>query len=72
MYEWGKLQGFVPLASTLEGKQDILEEAAKRGLAIVTWGRVNNQPDYVKAQGSWGVASAILDDVAEVVKALAE
>lgn len=60
----------MPLAKTLDGQLHLLQDAAQKGLAVVTWGDVNNQAEFVKVQASWGVGAVILDDVSQVVKAL--
>ena len=51
-------------------QSDVVELANLRGLAVSTYGHLNNDPAFIAKQSDVGMAAAIVDDVRGIVQAL--
>uniref|UniRef100_A0A7S3VIY4 glycerophosphodiester phosphodiesterase n=1 Tax=Dunaliella tertiolecta TaxID=3047 RepID=A0A7S3VIY4_DUNTE len=65
-----QLAGIVAPASVLLANQGMVAAAKAANLALMTYGRENNEPENVRQQAKLGVKGAILDEVEHVVKEL--
>lgn len=64
------LQGVVLNTVALQRQGDVVEAARDRGLRIMTYGSLNDDPEWVRRQWYMGVQGVIVDDVAGVAAAL--
>lgn len=64
--------GIVAPASILLANKGMVAEAEAANLAVLTYGRENNEPENVRKQAELGVKGAILDEVELVVSSIKE
>ena len=65
------LQGLVFHSGALRRQRSAAQEALRHGLSVLTYGLDNNDPQWVREQHALGVQAAIVDNVAQIVPALA-
>lgn len=65
-----KLDGMMLLNQLVELKPDAIERIKARGLPIITYGKRNNDPEFVEQQFQLGIGGVIADDVNALVDTL--